>query len=151
MYSVKYDISTYVRIYPVCSAYRSPEAYSSAKERLTNESRHFVTASKLFVKSATESEGKLLECLSHCVQRIDRIGQVTREVAEHAPPENAPATEELVGKVRDVAETYLLTVRAAGDAVGKRMNDPSMNVLMKRATSLASVLTTLMRSLRVFA
>ena len=58
---------------------RSPKVYSVAKERLTTESRHFVTASKLFVKSATENgEGraKLLECLSHCVQMVDRIGQV---------------------------------------------------------------------------
>jgi hypothetical protein len=82
---------------------------------------------------------------------VDRIGQVTREVAEHTPAANSKATVELVGKVKDVAETYLLTVRAAGEAMGKRMNDPTMNVLMKRATSLASVLTTLMRSLRVFA
>jgi hypothetical protein len=33
--------------------------YEAAKEELTNESRNFVTASKLFVKSATESEGKV--------------------------------------------------------------------------------------------
>ena len=31
-----------------------------------------------------------------------------------------------------------------------QMNDPTMSVLMKRATTLAGVLTTLMRSLRVF-
>ena len=66
--------------------FRSPAAYSTAKDRLTTESRHFVTASKLFVKSATENgnglqsggeeRAKLLECLSHCVQMVDRIGQV---------------------------------------------------------------------------
>ena len=39
---------------------------------------------------------------------------------------------------------------AAGKATGRDMNDPAMNVLMKKATNLASVLTTLMRSLRVF-
>jgi len=130
---------------------RSPKVYSVAKERLTTESRHFVTASKLFVKSATENgEGraKLLECLSHCVQMVDRIGQVTRDLSENT--DNPSATFELVEKVRDVAETYLLTVRAAGDAIGKKMNDPTMSVLMKRATTLAGVLTTLMRSLRVF-
>ena len=53
--------------------------------------------------------------------------------------------------MRDVANTYLETVQAAGLAVNCRdMNDPSMGVLMKKATLLASVLTTLMRSLRVF-
>ena len=57
----------------------------------------------------------------------------------------------MLAKVRDVANTYLETVQAAGLAVNCRdMNDPSMGVLMKKATLLASVLTTLMRSLRVF-
>ena len=59
-------------------------------------------------------------------------------------------TQNLISKVQDVADTYLQTLQAASQAIGKDMNDPSMNVLMKRATSLAGVLTTLMRSLRVF-
>ena len=46
-----------------------------SKELLTTEARQFVTASKLFVKSATESEGQLMECLNHCVHMIDRIGE----------------------------------------------------------------------------
>ena len=53
-------------------------------------------------------------------------------------------------KVKDVAETYLHTVRAVGQAAGRELNDPTMDVLMKRATTLASVLTNLMRTLRVF-
>ena len=59
-------------------------------------------------------------------------------------------TQNLISKVQDVADTYLQTLQAASQAIGRDMNDPSMNVLMKRATSLAGVLTTLMRSLRVF-
>ena len=124
------------------------ERYQRAKEHLTNESRQFVTASKLFVKSATESEGQLMECLNHCVQMVDRIGNITRDVAVLTP--TPLQTQTLLAKVRDVADTYLQTVQAAGYAIGKDMNDPAMGVLMKRATSLASVLTTLMRSLRVF-
>jgi len=127
---------------------RNKQQYQRAKEQLTNESRQFVTASKLFVKSATESEGQLMECLNHCVQMIDRIGNVTRDVAMLTP--TPLQTQTLLAKVRDVADTYLQTVQAAGKAIGKDMNDPSMGVLMKKATSLASVLTTLMRSLRVF-
>ena len=100
------------------------------------------------VNSATESEGQLMECLNHCVQMIDRIGNVTRDVAILTP--TPLQTQTLLAKVRDVADTYLQTVQAAGKAIGKDMNDPSMGVLMKKATSLASVLTTLMRSLRGF-
>ena len=54
---------------------RNEERFSRAKDLLTTESRQFVTASKLFVKSATESEGQLMECLNHCVHMIDRIGE----------------------------------------------------------------------------
>ena len=61
------------------------EAYQKAKEQLTNDSRQFVTASKLFVKSATENERQLLECLGHCVHLIDRIGSVTQDVALYTP------------------------------------------------------------------
>ena len=61
------------------------DLYTRAKDALTNESRQFVTASKLFVKSATESEGQLLECLSHCVAMIERIGALTRDVALLTP------------------------------------------------------------------
>ena len=127
---------------------QTKENYQWAKEQLTNESRQFVTASKLFVKSATESEGQLMEALNHCVQMMDRIGNVTHDVAVYTPTPLQTAT--IIAKVRDVADTYLHTVQAAAHAVGKDMNDKSMNVLMKRATTLASVLTTLMRSLRVF-
>ena len=49
-----------------------------------------------------------------------KITQVTRDLSEHT--DNPSATAELVEKVRDVAETYLLTVRAAGDAIGKRVS-----------------------------
>ena len=124
------------------------ESYVKAKEQLTNESRQFVTASKLFVKSATESEGQLVECLNHCVLMIERIGKVAIQVSTHTP--TPMQTQSLIGKVRDVADTFLQTVVAAGNATGRDMNDPAMNVLMKKATNLASVLTTLMRSLRVF-
>jgi uncharacterized lipoprotein NlpE involved in copper resistance len=130
------------------SLVKSKESYVKAKDQLTNESRSFVTASKLFVKSATESEGQLMECLNHCVQMIDRIGQVTIQVAAQSP--TPMQTQALISKVRDVADTFLQTVMAAGNAIGRDMNDPAMNVLMKKATNLASVLTTLMRSLRVF-
>ena len=54
---------------------RNDAKFGRAKELLTTESRQFVTASKLFVKSATESEGQLMECLNHCVHMIDRIGE----------------------------------------------------------------------------
>lgn len=80
--------------------------------------------------------------------RIPLSGNITRDVALSSTTPGQTAG--LISKVQDVAETYLQTLQAASSAIGRDMNDPSMNVLMKRATSLAGVLTTLMRSLRVF-
>ena len=57
---------------------RDEDKFLRAKEQLTMEARQFVTASKLFVKSATESEGQLMECLNHCVHMIDKIGKLSR-------------------------------------------------------------------------
>ena len=75
-------------------------------------------------------------------------GTITRDVATTTTTPGQ--TQGLIAKVQDVADTYLQTLQAASQAIGKDMNDPSMNVLMKKATALAGVLTTLMRSLRVF-
>ena len=75
-------------------------------------------------------------------------GTITRDVA--ITTTTPGQTQGLIAKVQDVADTYLQTLQAASQAIGRDMNDPSMNVLMKKATALAGVLTTLMRSLRVF-
>ena len=55
-------------------SHRNENKFKKAKEQLTNEARQFVTASKLFVKSATESESEFGKCLNHCVQLLQHIG-----------------------------------------------------------------------------
>lgn len=122
--------------------------FQEAREALTSESRQFVTASKLFVKSATESEDTLLQCLASCVTLLQRMVDVTQDVVRHTT--TPLQTQNVVVKVRDVATTYQSTVRAALSAAGRGMDHPSMNTLMTQATNLAGVLTALMRTLRVF-
>ena len=122
--------------------------FQKAKDDLTSESRQFVTASKLFVKSATESEETLLQCLSGCIDLLQKMVDVTRQVVDNT---GTPLqTQNVVLKVKDVASTYQLTVKAALVAAGRGMDHPSMNTLMTQATNLAGVLTSLMRTLRVF-
>ena len=114
----------------------------AARERLINESRQFVTASKMFVKSVTDSQQSMVVCLNQCVTLVERMGQAAEELSirdQH---------RDLMPKVRDVARAFLHTLRAAADACGQGVNDPSMGRLMGKATALAGVLTILMRSLR---
>ncbi|CAG0887646.1 unnamed protein product [Cyprideis torosa] len=120
------------------------EAY---KELLTAEARQFVTASKLFVKSATETQDRLMDCLTQCVALMDRMADASKQMARHAP--SVAQNDELLERVTDVGKTFLKTVQAAHRASGRNMNDPAMNTLMREATSLASALTALMKTLRV--
>lgn len=127
---------------------RNEAKFQAAKDTLTSESRQFVTASKLFVKSATESEETLLQCLSNCLSLLQSMVEVTQQVVQHT---STPLqTQNVVVKVRDVSSTYHTTVRAALAAAGRGLDHPSMSSLMTHATNLAGVLTALMRTLRVF-
>ena len=112
------------------------------RERLIHESRQFVTASKMFVKSVTDSPQTMATCLAQCVMLIERMTHAVEDVAHREQSRDLPA------KVRDVARAFLHTLRAAVDASGQGVNDPSMGRLMGKATALAGVLTILMRSLR---
>ena len=142
------------RLLPEPTAIEQPETLSSSlgdqhqlsregsRERLIHESRQFVTASKMFVKSVTDSPQTMVACLAQCVVLIERMTYAVENVAlcEH--------TRDLPSKVRDVARAFLHTLRSAVDASGQGANDPSMGRLMGKATALAGVLTILMRSLR---
>ena len=122
--------------------------FAAARDALTSESRQFVTASKLFVKSATESEETLLGCLQTCMALLTRMVELTQALTQAtATPQH---TLTVVSRVSDVASAYQGTVRSALGAAGKGMEHPAMNTLMAQATSLAGVLTALMRTLRVF-
>ena len=122
--------------------------FAAARDALTSESRQFVTASKLFVKSATESEETLLGCLQTCMALLTRMVELTQALTQAtATPQH---TLTVVSRVSDVASAYQGTVRSALGAAGKGMEHPAMSTLMAQATSLAGVLTALMRTLRVF-
>ena len=114
----------------------------AARERLINESRQFVTASKMFVKSVTDSPQTMAVCLSQCVLLVERMGVAVEDVSQRENNRDLPP------KVRDVARAFLHTLKAAAEASGMGVSDPSMGRLMGKATALAGVLTILMRSLR---
>lgn len=96
----------------------------------------------MFVKSVTDTPQNMAVCLSQCVVLVERMGVAVEEVArlEH--------NRDLPSKVRDVARAFLHTLKAAAEAAGQGVSDPSMGRLMGKATALAGVLTILMRSLR---
>ncbi|XP_066998729.2 uncharacterized protein [Anabrus simplex] len=118
--------------------------FQMAKEMLTNEARQLVTASKLLVKSVTDSTGhELAENLASCLHHLQRLTELASDATAHT---TAPLqTRNLVLKVRDVAAVFRETLVSALGAA-----DVPESLLLQRAENLASVLATLLRSLRVF-
>ncbi|XP_064482269.1 uncharacterized protein LOC135395026 isoform X2 [Ornithodoros turicata] len=105
----------------------------ACKEALLAESRQFVTASKLFVKSATEASDDALDHLVTCVALLDRMFAAGEVLVVTRPT--------LCEQLKAVALAYARTVGTAGCG-------DAMSSLMCQATDLASALTTLMRTLR---
>lgn len=124
------------------------EKFATAKEALIAESRQFVTASKLFVKSATESSDKVTDHLTTCVTLLGRIFAVSELVLMRMS--SLLQVTSLVEKLKEVALAYSNTLVAAQQTVGKHATNPDMCSLMHQATALATALTTLMRTLRTF-
>ncbi|XP_071039228.1 uncharacterized protein [Parasteatoda tepidariorum] len=118
------------------------------RETLIYESRQFVTASKLFVKSITESSDKMEENLTTCLALLDRIFAVSElVVTEMTIPSQINC---LVEKLKEMALAYSRTVQAAESAAAGEIPNSNMASLMHQATSLATSLTVLMRTLRTF-
>lgn len=106
----------------------------AAREALLCQARQFVTASKVFVRSASEGGGgePVTAQLAACLSLLEGMCAAAEQLA--------PASPALVEQVVAVAVAYARATGAAGgSAVGP---------LMHQATDLASALTALMRTLR---
>ncbi|KAI2802175.1 Frmpd3p, partial [Blomia tropicalis] len=81
---------------------------SNSKETLTVESRHFVTASKFFVKCATEGSFQLIDYLTECITLLERMFHASEtlmfEMVTHSK------ISMLVDRLKEVASTYAYTV-----------------------------------------
>ncbi|GFS75155.1 FERM and PDZ domain-containing protein 4 [Nephila pilipes] len=122
------------------------EKLTAAKDALVNESRQFVTSSKLFVKSAMESSDKMIENMAICVALLNRMTAIGELIVLRSSP-SEPVVY-LVEKLKEVALAYFYTVEAAQKVFGNKVDQLQMSTLMQRATALATSLTSLMRTLR---
>lgn len=129
------------------SCRRPTEEFQEHKDNLVVESRQFVTDSKLLVSSATQSTERLVENVNlsiHTLAKIVKHSQLTMLTMIRVPQAHNLGT-----KVKEVAEAYKMTVNAAYVAAGRPLSDPYMKTLMRQATSLASILSSLMKTLKI--
>ncbi|XP_055614491.1 serine/threonine-protein kinase pakG, partial [Uranotaenia lowii] len=118
------------------------EKFQLAKDQLTDQSLHLVTASKHLVVSMSDANLiNLPEHLTACLSALRRITELAQDLTRYT---SAPLqTRNIVLKVHDVASSFreLACVKVGPMAAGQ---------LALHAECLANVLATLLRSLRVF-
>ena len=120
--------------------------FTTYKDNLLADSRTFVTDSKLLVSSATHSKDRLVENINLSMKTLCRI---VHHCSVTMPVMTSLAQAANLGaKVKDVTQAYKSTVSAAYSAAGRPLSDPNMKQLMKQATSLAAILSTLMKTLK---
>ena len=125
---------------------RKPVQFNMCKEELQTQVRQFVTDAKLLVSNATQTKAKLavnMDASMHSLVRIFLHGQATMFMMEAIHQ-----AQHLGSEVMRVANAYKSTLNAAHAAVGKPLSDPHMKYLMRQATNLASLLSTLLKSLK---
>lgn len=129
------------------------DKFDGARDALVNESRQFVTSSKLFVKCATESSPQVLEHLLECVALLERMYGLGELIVVSI--ESQAQVTCLVDRLKEVAATYAYTVDtvhklndSSSDEACDTSSSPYMGLLMSHATSLATALSALMRTLR---
>ncbi|XP_071126713.1 uro-adherence factor A-like isoform X3 [Mytilus edulis] len=125
---------------------RRPKQFGMCKEELNNRVKQFVYDAKFLVSNATQTKEKLAENLDTCMHTLAKVflhAQATMimMVAVHQ-------AQQLGFEVIKVTNSFKSTVNAAQAACGKPLSDPHMRYLMRQATSLATLLSSLLKHLK---
>jgi len=117
----------------------------AGRESLLALTRQFVDDSQRLVSGATRSVEALVAGVEPSLATLTRLAAESRATAALlASPSHGVI---LVGRVRDLAQAYRSTVGAARSAVGRPFNSVEMKSLMRQATSLAAILSSLIKML----
>lgn len=118
------------------------DKFQATKNELTEQSLHLVTASKLLVIAMSDSTAKNLpEHLTSCLTALRRITELAQNLVRYT---SAPLqTRNVVLKIHDVASSFR-------ELACVQMGPAGAAQLALSANCLANVLSTLLRSLRVF-
>ncbi|XP_060523757.1 FERM and PDZ domain-containing protein 4 [Cylas formicarius] len=124
----------------------SEEKFQLAKEELTTQCLQLVTSSKMLVIAMSDPTlPDLPENLAICLTILRRLTELCQDLSNHT---TAPLqTRNLILKVHDVTATFRYLITANIDRSSQKSIEEH---LAAQAESLANVLATLLRSLRVF-
>ncbi|XP_063906566.1 FERM and PDZ domain-containing protein 4 isoform X2 [Zophobas morio] len=124
----------------------SEEKFQIAKEELTSQSLQLVSSSKMLVIAMSDpSLPDLPENLAICLTILRRLTELSQDLTNHT---TAPLqTRNLILKVHDVTAAFRFLITADIDRSSQKSIEEH---LAAQAECLATVLATLLRSLRVF-
>lgn len=117
----------------------------ASKERLVSLTRQFVADSQNLVSSATQNRDRLVQSVTTSSETLSRIVDHCLGTASAMGPTSQAVI--LNNRVMDLTGAYRATMIAARVAVGKPLSCPEMKALMKQATSLAAILSSLIKLL----
>jgi len=115
------------------------------KNELATLTRRFVSDSQCVVSSATQSRELLVRSVASSVLNLSMIVDECRRTTARMGA--TPHAVILVNRVRDLVGAYGATVRASRGAIGNSFGSVEMKLLMKHATSLAAILSSLIKLL----
>ncbi|XP_031752854.1 FERM and PDZ domain-containing protein 4 isoform X2 [Xenopus tropicalis] len=119
---------------------------SQYKQRLSIESRELGSACRKMASAdkgpeemllAMNSSFQILCCLTEaCMRLVNAMNSETQQ-------------QEIVAKIDEVVLNYICLLRAAESTSAKMFNDPSVKVLARQSSTMAAVVSTLTRSLKM--
>ncbi|XP_030837006.1 uncharacterized protein LOC764891 [Strongylocentrotus purpuratus] len=121
--------------------------FRQTKESLLSEVREFTSNTKMVVSAAGQPGQQLKDCTNSSMHTLARLCSATQ--ASMDVMSSTPQAKNLGRKVEDVARNFGATLGAASEAHGKPMSDPRMQQLLRKAQTMAALLSALMRSLRM--
>ncbi|XP_071086775.1 uncharacterized protein [Haliotis cracherodii] len=125
---------------------RSPKQFEMCREELISQTRHFVNDAKLLVSSATHTKEKLAVNLDKGIHTLAKLFLHSQAVM--LMMQSVHQAQHLGFEVIKVSNSFKSTLNAANAACGKPLTDPHMKYLMRQATNLASLLSTLLKTLK---
>lgn len=121
--------------------------FRQAKDTLLSEVREFTSNTKMVVSAAGQAGEQLRESTNSSMHTLARLCSATQSSMTVMSSSNQ--AQNLGKKVEDVARNFGATLQAANEAHGKALSDPKMQQLLRKAQTMAALLSALMRSLRM--
>ncbi|KAK7097654.1 hypothetical protein V1264_004600 [Littorina saxatilis] len=124
----------------------SASQFHTVKQELQLQTKQFVQDAKLLVAGATGSREAVSQHMNRAMHTLARV--FLHSQATMVRMHGVHQAQHVGFEVLKVSASFKSTVAAANAAMGKPTTDPHMKYLMRQATNLAGLLSTLLKTLK---